>query len=236
LTREIVIHPHRLALERPLVSFTFDDAPESAAEAGARLESVGGRGTFYVAGGLCGEIENGKRVLAAEAVRDLAARGHEIGCHTFSHACARTLGPSGLAAETARNAAFFATLGLPAPTSFAYPFGAVSLSGKRALMRRFAACRGTRNGVNAGIVDLGDLRVVDLFGDRLDAERVDAALQVARARRGWVIFYTHDVEPDPGEWGCTPAVFDAALERVVQAEIEIATVGAALARTGAARA
>ena len=40
-----------LRLERPAFSFTFDDAPLSALETAApRLESVGARGTFYLAG------------------------------------------------------------------------------------------------------------------------------------------------------------------------------------------
>ncbi|MFT4251820.1 MAG: polysaccharide deacetylase, partial [Caulobacter sp.] len=47
--------PARVKLERPMVSFSFDDAPATACEAGARvLEARGFRGTYYFAAGLTG--------------------------------------------------------------------------------------------------------------------------------------------------------------------------------------
>ena len=45
------VEPFRLRNETPLVSFTFDDVPKSAATAGAAiLEQHDARGTFYVIG------------------------------------------------------------------------------------------------------------------------------------------------------------------------------------------
>src|ERR1700729_1099960 len=56
----------RMRNERPLVSFTFDDIPETAFTHGARiLEDRGARGTFYVAGGLCGTTEPERRLVSA---------------------------------------------------------------------------------------------------------------------------------------------------------------------------
>lgn len=44
-----------LETDVPLVSFTFDDVPDSALGAGAAvLEKYEARGTFYIAGGLAG--------------------------------------------------------------------------------------------------------------------------------------------------------------------------------------
>ena len=48
--------PVRMALERPMISFTFDDMPVTAALAGAQvLEQRGARGTYYVSTGLAGQ-------------------------------------------------------------------------------------------------------------------------------------------------------------------------------------
>ena len=48
--------PARLSLTRPIVSFSFDDIPATAANAGAQaLERQGVRGTFYVCAGLFGQ-------------------------------------------------------------------------------------------------------------------------------------------------------------------------------------
>ena len=47
-------------------------------------------------------------------------------------------------------------------TNFCYPFGRVSLPRKRQLEGRFDSCRGIYEGINAGIVDLALLRVIEL--------------------------------------------------------------------------
>lgn len=70
----------------PVVSFTFDDVPESAYENGAAiLDEFGIQGTFYIAAGTCGAMDTYWRVIGRNQVSDLYRRGHEIGCHTFSH-------------------------------------------------------------------------------------------------------------------------------------------------------
>src|SRR5262249_55413132 len=47
--------PFRMRNQTPLVSFTFDDVPDSAYLNGASiLEECGIRGTFYIAAGTCG--------------------------------------------------------------------------------------------------------------------------------------------------------------------------------------
>ncbi len=70
----------------PLVSFTFDDVPDSAYTNGAAvLDRHGLHGTFYVASGTCGSMDTHWRVIGEDQVRALHGGGHEIGCHTFSH-------------------------------------------------------------------------------------------------------------------------------------------------------
>src|SRR5580704_13419128 len=78
--------PFAMRNSAPLVSFTFDDVPASAYTSGAAiLEQHGMRGTFYIAAGTLGDMDSDWRVIDREQVRALHARGHEIGCHTFSH-------------------------------------------------------------------------------------------------------------------------------------------------------
>ena len=71
---------------RAIVSFTFDDFPQSAVLNGARLlENHGARGTFYLTGSYCGRVVDNVPQYGAEDLAVLAQAGHEIGCHTFSH-------------------------------------------------------------------------------------------------------------------------------------------------------
>ena len=69
----------------PIVSFTFDDVPDTALSAGAAiLESCDARGTFYISGGLTGQREADRTLISAEGCAELLQRGHELGCHTFA--------------------------------------------------------------------------------------------------------------------------------------------------------
>jgi peptidoglycan/xylan/chitin deacetylase (PgdA/CDA1 family) len=90
----------RMRNQRPVVSFTFDDFPRSAALNGARiLERHGARGTFYVAGSYCGKVVDGVVQYCAEDLSALSHGGHEIGCHTFNHRRVSSLAANALVEE-----------------------------------------------------------------------------------------------------------------------------------------
>ena len=134
----------------PIVSFTFDDAPPTAATIGASiLEDRGLRGTYYLNGGLLGGNSDIQPLLTASQAQELARRGHEIACHTFTHADVRALDWPSLSADLDRNAERLAEVCGARPTNFAYPYGRVCLSHKLRLPKRFATCRGVRPGINA---------------------------------------------------------------------------------------
>src|SRR5437660_1756356 len=110
LARYVVTKSVRARNDRPLVTLTFDDIPDSAFINGARvLEDRGVRGTFYIAGGMCGTIEPERRLISASDCVELHRRGHEIGCHTFSHPIVQSLGATAFAADLERNRKFFAS-------------------------------------------------------------------------------------------------------------------------------
>ena len=125
LATHLSVEPFRLRNETPMVSFTFDDIPKSAATTGAKiLEAHGARGTFYVSGGLVGTTEPDWATVDAKDIIALHRNGHEIGCHTFSHKRACDLDAESLAAEIERNRRYLRSLD---PTikveNFAYPYG-----------------------------------------------------------------------------------------------------------------
>ena len=213
-----------------VLSFTFDDIPDTAAQAGAAtLERHGARGTFYVAGGLCGRRHRSWTFADGPAIADLAARGHEIACHTFAHPDMQRLTRREVEADLDRNAAFLATLGL-APRNFAYPYGSTASAQKGAVQRRFRAARGTQEGFNGPRADLGLLRAFRLYDHLRDGPAVDRLVAEAVARGAWLIFYAHDVEASPSEHGCTPGLLDGALLSAARHAVPVLTVDAALDR------
>ena len=59
--------------------------------------------TFYVAGGLVDSWSGNWTGVSADDIVDLHRRGHEIACHTFSHARATDLTEAAMAAELEQN-------------------------------------------------------------------------------------------------------------------------------------
>jgi peptidoglycan/xylan/chitin deacetylase (PgdA/CDA1 family) len=228
------VKPATMRNSQPMVSFTFDDVPETAYATGAAmLERHRARGTFYVSGALAGTVQPDWRLMSADDCRDLHQRGHEIGCHTHSHRAAQALDAAEMEAEIVRNRVFFRSIATDlGPENFAYPYGSVSLARKRQVQRHFASCRGVTGGINAGRVDLALLKAVPLSDARTDRRAVEALIRATVARNGWLIFFTHDVTASPTPFGCTPGLLEHALAAAGSAGCATLTVRDALRHLG----
>ena len=216
IARHLPTKPFVMRNDAPLVSFTFDDVPDSAYTNGAVvLDEFGIRGTFYIASGNCGTIDTYWRVFDREQVRAIYGCGHEIGCHTFSHAAVDDLDAYAMEEECRRNLKMMQELcpGIKL-TNFCYPYGVVSLPRKLQLQKHFDTCRGIFEGVNTGIIDLGLLKVIELYDRTLSRDKLRHILRRACDRNGWVIFYVHDVAQQPSHMGCTPSLLRATIEAV----------------------
>jgi peptidoglycan/xylan/chitin deacetylase (PgdA/CDA1 family) len=234
LARHHCSKPFRMRNRAPLVSFTFDDVPDSAYLNGARvLEDRGIHGTFYIAAGICNTLDTHWRVIDRDQVRALHERGHEIGCHTFSHINVERLDAAGMDEECRHNReALLAISPGMRVTNFCFPFGKLSLARKLQLQKRFDTCRGIYEGVNAGTIDLGLLRVVELYDRTLTPEKLQAVLRETQARNGWLIFYTHDVADPPSWIGCSPALLRATVEIVQESGLQCLPIRDALTEIG----
>jgi len=105
-----------IPLARPLVALTYDDGPshENTADLLAILEAAKARATFFVVGS------------RLEQNRDLglriAAGGHELANHTYSHRNLREVDDEEAAEEIALGAQAIAQLGMR-PSLYRPPFG-----------------------------------------------------------------------------------------------------------------
>ncbi|MBO9535760.1 polysaccharide deacetylase family protein [Herbaspirillum sp.] len=233
LSRLLARHACRnmLPLRGPagVVSFTFDDVPASACEAGAAaLERHGARGTFYAAGGLTDQLEEGKPCHSEAQLRRLLADGHEVGCHSYSHIRCDILGADRLNAELERNARFLENLGVDTRRlDFAYPFGAYALGAKQICNRRFRSSRITGGGPHYGEVDLNAIQTYRLYAETAAPSYEELLAQTA-ARKGWLVLNTHDVENPPSRFGYTPENLEQAVKAALDAGCKVLPVGAAI--------
>jgi len=234
LAMHLPVAPFRANNDSPIISFTFDDVPKSAATTGADiLAEFDAHATFYVAAGLIGAPSpHWDHVNAADIVA-LHQRGHEIGCHTFSHKKAFELDAAKLEAEIEQNLRHLQALepGISLK-NFAYPYGVGAYRLKRPLRQRFHSCRSVLAGINSGRIDLQFLRSIPLVDGEIDDDGIERAIDGAKAVNGWLIFYSHDVAEVPSAYGCSPRSLRHALEAARRHEIRIASVSEALRHLG----
>jgi peptidoglycan/xylan/chitin deacetylase (PgdA/CDA1 family) len=234
LARHLRTAPFDLRNSGPMVSFTFDDAPISAATHGAAmLEEYDARGTFYVSGGLVDSWSGNWTTVSADDVVGLHRRGHEIACHTFSHARATDLTAEAMAVELEKNRNYLLSLDSSIRIeNFAYPYGTGSVLRKGQLGKAFRTSRGILPGVNSGTADLQYLRSSPLINQEIDADGIDRVFDEAVATNGWLIFYSHDVENEPSPYGCTPALLRHALDAAARRKMPTLSVAGALRFAG----
>lgn len=215
----------------PICSFTFDDCHRTAATVGGRLlEEAGVGGTYFVSSSMLDE-SGSSGMLRPGDIPMLLSRGHEVACHTFEHRAVASLNAAALTEDLNNNARRIAQLGGPERlVSFSYPFGEVSNSAKSLIGKRFAVGRGVREGLNYRVLDLAELRACRIFHEEYCVNKIRELISECRRRSAWLIFYTHDIEPAPSRWGCTPTEFLETLEEVRRAGIPIETVRSAVGR------
>jgi peptidoglycan/xylan/chitin deacetylase (PgdA/CDA1 family) len=225
--------PVSLAGRGPLVSFTFDDFPRTAfSVGGAILERFGTRGTYYVAAGLTNTSNELGELFGENDLHSLLEAGHEVGSHTLNHSSCRSLSSSAFRAEVEKGVNAVEHLTACASINFSYPYGHFSLATKKALRSCVASARSILPGINGPEIDLNQLRANCLYGDIDVVPSVKNLILQSVERKGWLIFYTHDVRPKPSEYGCTPELFELTVEEAVRSGSRILTVQQVLAEVG----
>lgn len=231
LTQWRVAAPLPRSPKRPIITFTFDDFPKSAATKGAAImEAVGARATYYAASGLSGSTLLIGDMFGPADLRRLEAAGHEIGSHTQSHQdCARAPLAESLADIELCDLDLM-QMGLSRPAEqFAYPFGETTLALKRAMADRYACARGILPGINRKGSDRAQLRSVELGDDPARVARALMSIKQTVKSPGWLIFFTHDVRRSPSPYGVSPDVFQRVVKAARASGAEILTMGAAYA-------
>lgn len=215
--RFVTAQPGRVSYSGGAVSFSFDDFPRSALEAGgAILERHDVRGTYYVALGLAGSDGNQGPIADRGEILEAHQRGHEIACHTYSHLDCSRATVALIRDELRRNADGLAELldGFPL-RNFAYPYGRYLLPVKRLVAPLFASSRGTCGGSNQGDVDFADLRGTRIYAPQYNEAALKRLIDRNAEIGGWLIFYTHDVGDAPSAYGCTPGQLEAVVAHAV---------------------
>jgi peptidoglycan/xylan/chitin deacetylase (PgdA/CDA1 family) len=213
LYKRIIVAQNRA----PLVSFSFDDFPRTAySSGGAILEKYGVRGTYYTAWGLKNTANELGEQFRSEDVDALLEKGHELASHTFNHISSRAVSYAAFRDDVEKGRKMIAEAAGADTGNFAYPFGDVTFEAKRRLSPGLTSARGIFGGLNGPEIDLNLLRANSLYGGLKGMAGVEELIRENTARKSWLIFYTHDVRENPSAYGCTPALFAAAVDCAVR--------------------
>ena len=226
--------PWRMQNTKALVSFSFDDFPESALRVGGEiLNRHGFRGTYYISAGLLGRSEPTGQIVAESDLKAVLHHGHELGCHTFAHCDASVTAPDEFEKSIIENRQALARL-VPGATlrSLSYPIGTPKPAIKRRSERHFSGCRAGGQTHNLGEIDLNYIKAFFIEQSAEHPEKIHAALKDAIAARGWLVFATHDVSDQPTKYGCTPALFAEIAGAVADSAASVLPVSEALEAIG----
>jgi peptidoglycan/xylan/chitin deacetylase (PgdA/CDA1 family) len=218
----------------PIVSFTFDDIPENAWTNGARiLEEEGVRGTFYVSGTFIDHPDTDLKTISAAGCADLVAKGHELGCHTYSHHKLTTFSRKALIDDLEHNDQTLRAFdNVSEKRNFSVPYGMASLRMQPILRDRFATSRSIMPGINRGQIDPYNLAAVELRPDPAYLSDADRWLTDVLSNPGWLVFFTHDVSDDPTFYGCTEDKLRQLIQSAKDGGAQIMTVDAATRALG----
>jgi peptidoglycan/xylan/chitin deacetylase (PgdA/CDA1 family) len=211
----------------PVVSFTFDDFPQSALRVGGDiLKSYRACGTFYTAVGLMNQINDLGQQFCVEDLHALLRDGHELGSHTFGHFSCRSSTLREFEADVwkGREAVELITGG-ERPHHFSYPYGHITSRAKSRIGAYMASCRGIAPGINESPVDLNLLRANSLYSSSFHLDSIDRLLTLNEERRAWIIFYTHDISMDPSAFGCKPFELEDVVKLAIKRGARILPVG-----------
>jgi peptidoglycan/xylan/chitin deacetylase (PgdA/CDA1 family) len=221
--------PLLIRTERPLISFTFDDFPRSALHVGGEtLAKFDVAGTYYVSLGMAGSVTETGEQFVLDDLPMLLERGHELGCHTYSHCHSWRTDPVKFEDEVLRNQSALSDLGSVKFKTLSYPIAPPRPLTKLRMARHFAACRGGGQTLNTGVADLNHLRAFFLEKSSKNPKVIEDLISQNARERGWLIFATHDVAEAPTPYGVTPVFFEAVVRCAVNSGARILPVAQAV--------
>ena len=209
MARWLARRPCRFRLDRPIVSFTFDDFPKSALlTAGNLLREHNFFGTYYTSFGLMGKRTPTGQAFTADDLDEFARQNHELACHTFDHCDSWETPPTDFERSIRRNQdAVQQTLPQFKLKTLSYPISYPRPLTKRLTAKHYTCARGGGQTFNFDTTDLNHLKAFFLEQIHGDLDAVKRIVDENTKANGWLIFATHDVAATPTRFGCTPELF-----------------------------
>lgn len=218
---------HGLALGKGLVSLTFDDGLKTSyTQALPLLKQYQAKATFYVATGLLGD--NANYYMNSNEVRDLFARGYEIASHTATHPNLTTLAATQVAYELDQPKSYLNDLLGVVPKNFASPYGEHNAQVGTAIDAAYSSHRGSDIGLNDP-TDFDWYNInIEVVKSSTSLEEIKGWINDAAEKKFWLVLVYHNLSNSSNEYDSTPANFEATLQYLRTAKVDLSTIQDAL--------
>jgi len=217
---------------RGLVSLTFDDGWSSIYSNGLpALTKYGLLSTQYL--NSTPTIDGYSGYMTYGQIKDYAAKGHELGWHTRSHADIASLSAANLTTELTIPTAFLTGTNKNKAVfkHFASPYGSYNATSVAKVRSMYATHRSTDVGYNGkDSLNLDNIKVQNITNTTTPAD-VQAWVNQAIANKTWLVIVYHEVDAAPADptYAVTPANLDSELNIIKQSGVTVKTVDGALA-------
>lgn len=200
-TRDFSVHQLTDAsLDEGMVSVTFDDGWQSAAEkALPLLQKYHIKTTQYIITTASNNSLEG--YMNDKTIKHLKDLGHEIGSHTLLHCDLTTLGTKEIAENASESKRHLEEKKLGPIVSFAYPYGTYNKQTQRILAPVYPLIRTSDEGYNDRYFDAKQIKSVAIRTTTTD-QAFKAMLDYAKQHRLWLVLVYHRVD-EQGDYSIT---------------------------------
>ncbi len=167
--------------------------------------------------------------MSWEQVKELDDAGWDIECHTYSHPDLTDLSEVDILREMHQVDNAFLANGLVPPEHHAYPYGAWNEDVQRIVGEARGTLRTTQEGINTYPFDLSELKSPCLC---YEMEVLKGYVDEVVSEGGLLIFYTHDVQENPWNWGIETNKLVEIVDYALDREVEIITLSELMERMG----
>jgi len=207
-----------------MVTLSFDDSWDTQyTNALPILQAAGLKGTFYFT---TQPVQEGwEEFMTPAMVKDIAAKGHEVGDHTVTHPDLTTLGQAKIKTEVTNSKTYLQNLTGQTVVSFAYPYGALNNTVKNLVKQAgYTNARGVDDeSLNTATTDKYDMKSQCVQTTNPLSE-VKAEIDAAKANKQWFILCIHDVQNGGDEFTMAPQKLQDIVDYIKQIGIKVVTV------------
>ena len=213
--------------KRPLVSIEFDDGWKNAYDSGFPIvEEYGFRATQYV----IAQTTKWNGYMNDAEIRNLAARGHDIGSHTVSHPHLPQLTDAQINSELQNSKNYLQNvLGKPV-NLFVTPYCESDSRVRAAATKLYSMLRNCEAAANTKKnFDAYNLRSYIVYRDTTNAQ-IQSWINDAKANNSWMILVYHEVQSTPNnDWAISPNALRSQMKLVKDSGVTVLKTGDALA-------